>query len=168
MKKIGMLMLLLSATSCMGWIWQVGEARDRAAHFQPVDALVVANRIDKAWGNNPANRAMQHYRAEYLLQYTVDGQTHRHWEADSLNTTQRFRAEAVLGQMAPGATVKVYVDPANPRRMTMHLAGWQAYFGAIVFATLAILFGSAGSAMLTWFELKLKSKRSNTHVVYLS
>lgn len=156
MKRIGWLMILLSAGCCLGWIWQLQLARERAAHFQPVDAIVIANRIHKAW----AQDTIQQYRAEYQLQYTYGGQTYRRWESDPLTTTQRFRAEAALGQLSPGSHVEIYVDPEDPRRMTMQITGWQAYLGAILFAILAVVFGIAGFLSRT--------KRREPTVVYLS
>jgi hypothetical protein len=156
MKRNGWLMILLSAGCCVGWIFQWEAARQRAAHFQPVDAIVIANRIHKAWTQD----TLQQYRAEYQLQYTFGGQTYRRWESDSLTTTQRFRAEAALGQLSPGSHVEVYVDPTDPRRMTMQITGWQAYFSSIVFATFAILFAVAGILPVL--------KRREPTVVYLS
>jgi hypothetical protein len=156
MKQFGWLMILLSAGCCFGWVWQLQIARERAAHFQPVDAIVIANRIHKAW----ANDTIVQYRAEYQLQYTYDGQTYRRWESDPLTTTQRFRAEAILGQLSPGSHVEVYVDPSDPRRMTMQITGWHAYLAAILFGVLALLFGIAG---ILW-----QVKRREPTVVYLS
>jgi hypothetical protein len=168
MKTFGWLMLVMSSICCVGWIWQTNRAKDRAAHFQPVDAVIVANRIHKSWTSNAPAQPTPQYNAEYLLEYKFRGQTHRYWESDPLNTTQRFRAEAVLGQMAPGEKVRVFVDPDHASNMTMNLTGWQAYAGAIVFGALALLSALAGISALTLHAMRSKSKHSGTQVVYLS
>lgn len=168
MKHLGWVLILSSAVLGAGWIWQVGEAHNRAAHYEPVEATVVANRIHRQWANTSTERSLQQYRAEYLLEYTYQRQTYRQWETDPLVTTQRYRAEAVLGNMSPGARTTIYVDPANPRLTALDISGWRAYLGAIFFGVLASLCGIAGVAILTRDTNRTKSKREASAVVYLS
>lgn len=156
MIRSGLVFLILSFVSCLGWIWQLQEANSRAAYFEPVEAVVISNRIQRAWAQN----SITQYRAEYELQYAYAGQTYRKWESDPIVTTQRYRAEAALGLMSPGSHVEVYVDPSDPKRMAMHISGWRNYFGAILFATLTTIFGLSG--IVLWL------KRREARVVYLS
>lgn len=168
MKRTGSIFLLVSVLFTAGWAWQFFSARQRAAHYEATDAVILANRIGREWVENPVpehngDRQTVQYRAEYLLEYSHAGRLFHHWRQDHFASIQRFRVEAALGNFAPGTRMTVYIDPTHPERMVSSLAGWQAYTGAIVFAVLALLSAATG------FVLRKLSphKPSDPVMVYL-
>lgn len=168
MKQIGLGLLLLASTCGIGWVWQLQTARARANHYEPVEATVVANRIHKNWVNHATERMIQQYQAEYLIEYSYRGQTYHHWESVPLITSQRFRAEAVLGEKGPGTRIPIFVDPADPRRIALEVSGLRAYLGTIIFAGLTLVFAVTGIAIVIQHEMRLRAQRAQSAVVYLS
>lgn len=140
MKNVGWFLILLSLGCCFGWLWQVREARNRAASYEPVDALVVSNRIEKSWAGGTAYQ----YRPEYLFEYKRNGLTYQRWEQGPLITSQRFRAEAELGRLCPGTRTTIYVNPEKPDQIAMSVTGPESYKAALAFAALSLSFGIGG------------------------
>jgi hypothetical protein len=140
MKHIGWFLILLSLGCFFGWFWQVKEARNRAASYEPVDAFVVSNRIVKSWAGGSAYQ----YRPEYLFEYKRNGVTYQRWERGSLITTQRFRAEAELGRLCPGSRTTIYVNPEDPRQIALAITGADTDSNALAFAALSLSFGISG------------------------
>ncbi len=129
--------------------WQVQEARHRAAHYEPVTATVVANRVAREFVKvvNAAQPAPE-YRAECLLEYHFQGQRFRHWDHSSFASRERFRVETALGEMAPGTQLTVYANPDNPMQIALHTRGWRAYEGAFFFGFLACVCGFLSAVTL--------------------
>ena len=148
MKKIGVLFFMLAMGLSLGSFWLMRVAWFEEARFQAVDAIVVANRVSHEALENPdatssGDRYVNEHRAEYLLEYSMDGKQYRHWERDLVSSKQRFRVESALGQMAPGTKVRVYVDREVPQQLTMKARGWKAYWGAILFGVLGFVLAMA-------------------------
>ncbi len=122
MKIILWLLALISAVSCIAFIWQ--------AQTPPTNALIVANRISKEIPNL--------YRAELLLQYSVHGHFFREWQAEGAPNTKRSRIEALLGERSPGTHIQIFVNPSNPKQIVPAPSQWKTYLGAILFGILSL------------------------------
>jgi hypothetical protein len=151
MKKLGGTLLLLSAGFLVAWMWQLQIARGKAAHYQKVSALVVANRVHKEFPDrSKADRSLVLFRSEYLLQYTFEGKLYRNWQSGSVTSILRSRVEAELGNICPGTHIDIYVNPDDPRQSTLQVTGWYANLGAILFAILSLFSAVAGISLLTF------------------
>lgn len=148
MKKICVLFFMLTMGMSLAWFWQIRVEWGRAADFEEVEAVVVANRVSRESVENPdakgsRDRYVNEHRAEYLLEYSFDGKQYRHWERDSVGSRQRFRVESALGQMAPGTKVRVYVDRAAPQEPSLQRRGGKANWRAIVLGVLGLVLAGA-------------------------
>ncbi|GEM_PF-6997903 len=126
MKRIVLLLALISAGSCVASIWQVQATRARPS----ADALIIANRITK--------KSSDKYRAELLLQYSFAGRSFREWQIEGKSSLKRSHIEALLGERAPGSHIQIFADPENPKQRTTTPTGWQAYLGAILCGILSL------------------------------
>ncbi len=114
----------------MACLWQIDCAKSHAAHYQPADALIIANRITKTPNNL--------HTAQILVQYSFQGRFFREWQTDGKPNPKRSRVEAFLGERAPGSHLQIFVDPVNPTRCTSTVTDWQAYLGAILLGILSL------------------------------
>lgn len=156
------LLLLLAFILGAGALWQYQLARDQAAHFDPVDAEIIANRIRRDWARHtPAESSAFLFRAEILLRYQYQSSTWETWYQFPLSTGQRSRVEALLGQQCPGTRLTLYVNPDQPDQFLLSRSGRLHHRLAFTLAFLTLLCIAPAIYLLA-------PKRSARALVYLS
>ncbi len=156
------LLLLFATLSGVFALWQFRLAREHAAHFDPVEAEIIANRIRRDWARHTSAESSAFlFRAEILLRYQYQGSTWETWYQFPLSTGQRSRVEALLGQQCPGTRLTLFVNPDQPDQFLLAISGHTHRRLALTLLTLALLFTAPAIYLLA-------PKRSPRALVYLS
>jgi hypothetical protein len=165
MNLLGALLLFLSATCGLGFLWQWKESNSFQSRAQPTTAKILANRIRTEAVASSKDQLVSKYQAELLLEYQFNGQSFRKWIADPTHSTQRSRIEILLGHRCPGTQIAILLDHKHPQVISFPSQGQHKSQTSALLAILSICFAISGLLLI---RLSHQNQHNKGEVVYLS
>lgn len=129
-------------------LWQSWRKAEETRAWTPVEALVISSQV---LTDRPTPHSPLKYTAEVHYRYTYSGQTYASRRIKRVDgpSSHKDKAEAVVGEHAPGSIVTCYVNPAHPD-FAILVQGTRAALYSIWFPLLFVV----GGAGMLWSAIR--------------